>query len=315
MRGVAGLVLGTVVLTAAPGAGADPVDLDREIYATATRLEVVVEEYNAMRADLAETTGRARHLARELRPLERELADRQQRVGEIAMTAYQTQGGGRIAALLGVASSGIAMDRMLLLDRLAAAQQREIHGLAAARERHHAARHLLLSLADRQRAQQAALAQRRDRIERQISGLYALRERAAPGAAAGPAAAAAPGRRPPVPRGAAGKVLSFAYGQLGKAYQWAGAGPHGFDCSGLTKAAWAAAGVALPHNSRRQWEAVRRIGRAGLRAGDLVFYYPDIHHVALYLGDGQIIHAPVPGERVRIEPIDYGPVHGYGRVR
>ena len=318
MRGVVGLVLGTAVVTSAPGAAAaDPVDVDRELHETATRLEIVVEEYNALRADLAETTARARHLTRELRPLERELAARQQRIGEIATTAYKTQRSGRIAALLDVAASGIILDRMMLLDHLAAAQQREIHGLAAARERHHAARQLLGSLADRQRAQKAALAQRRDRIERQMSTLYAMRERTAPAAAptGRPATAAAAGRRPPVPGGAAGKVLTFAYDQLGKAYQWAGEGPHGYDCSGLTKAAWAAAGVSLPHNSRRQWDTVRRIGRAELRPGDLVFYYPDIHHVALYLGDGQIIHATVPGDRVRIQPIGYAQVHGYGRVR
>jgi peptidoglycan DL-endopeptidase CwlO len=111
----------------------------------------------------------------------------------------------------------------------------------------------------------------------------------------------------------AGVAVSFAYAQIGKGYRYAAAGPDAYDCSGLTMAAWAAAGVSLPHNAARQYGSVPHVSRDQLAPGDLVFYYGDIHHVALYVGAGRIIHAPNEGETVRVEPIDLAPIAGYGR--
>nr|WP_240948372.1 C40 family peptidase [Planosporangium mesophilum] len=101
---------------------------------------------------------------------------------------------------------------------------------------------------------------------------------------------------------------------MGKWYQWAAAGPNTFDCSGLVLAAWRSAGKNLPHSSSMQWSGVRHIQREELRPGDLVFYFPDIHHVAMYAGDGRVIEAPRTGERVSIRKMDFAPIFGYGRV-
>ncbi len=107
--------------------------------------------------------------------------------------------------------------------------------------------------------------------------------------------------------GAAGAVR-FALSQLGDPYVWAAAGPDAWDCSGLTMAAWAAAGRPLPHYSVAQHASTTPIGRGDLRAGDLVFWShgspESIYHVALYLGSGQVVHAPRPGTRVRVEGMD-----------
>ena len=78
-------------------------------------------------------------------------------------------------------------------------------------------------------------------------------------------------------------------------------------------AAWRAAGVALPHNAARQYSAMPHVTRADLRPGDLVFYYGNLHHVALYVGNDTVIRAPDVGETVRLQNVDYGPIHGYGR--
>jgi cell wall-associated NlpC family hydrolase len=79
-------------------------------------------------------------------------------------------------------------------------------------------------------------------------------------------------------------------------------------------AAWRSVGVTLPHNAARQYRTVRRIERAQLRPGDLVFYYRDVHHVAMYIGDGRVIEAPQAGERISMRPVDVAPIAGYGRV-
>jgi cell wall-associated NlpC family hydrolase len=115
------------------------------------------------------------------------------------------------------------------------------------------------------------------------------------------------------PTAAALQAINYAQGQLGLPYEWGGNGPGtgdaGFDCSGLTKAAYAAAGITLPRTAQAQYDAGPHV-LAGkeLKPGDLVFYgNPDggIHHVGLYTGGGQMIDAPRPGKAIRIEPYRY----------
>ncbi|MFD9424294.1 MULTISPECIES: C40 family peptidase [unclassified Streptomyces] len=109
------------------------------------------------------------------------------------------------------------------------------------------------------------------------------------------------------------KVLAFARAQIGRPYVWGATGPSSYDCSGLTQAAWKAAGVDLPRTTWDQVEVGTRVATADLRPGDLVFFYDDISHVGIYKGDGMMIHAPKPGANVREESIYYMPI--YGSVR
>ncbi|WP_166389422.1 NlpC/P60 family protein [Nocardioides ochotonae] len=121
--------------------------------------------------------------------------------------------------------------------------------------------------------------------------------------------APAPTPAPPVASGAAAAV-AFARAQLGEPYRWAAAGPDAWDCSGLTSGAWAAGGKSLPHYSVAQYEQSTPIGAGDLRAGDLVFWGStsspsSIFHVALYVGDGRIVHAPRTGRPVTEESMYY----------
>ena len=91
--------------------------------------------------------------------------------------------------------------------------------------------------------------------------------------------------------------------QIGEPYQWGAAGPDKWDCSGLTMRSWQAGGVSLPHYSAGQYDASTPIGVNQLQPGDLVFWGDtdspsSIYHVALYVGGGQIIHAPGTGQKV-----------------
>ncbi|MET9516026.1 NlpC/P60 family protein [Streptomyces sp. NPDC002994] len=122
------------------------------------------------------------------------------------------------------------------------------------------------------------------------------------------------GNRPPqAPNSRAGQAVSFAYGAIGKPYVWGATGPSAFDCSGLTQAAWKAAGVSLPRTTYTQINAGQRVSRSQLAPGDLVFFYSGISHVGLYIGNGQMIHAPRPGAPVRVAPIDQMPFAGATR--
>lgn len=101
------------------------------------------------------------------------------------------------------------------------------------------------------------------------------------------------------------KALAFARAQIGKPYVWGATGPDSYDCSGLTQAAWKAAGVDLPRVTYDQVNAGTTVPLSQAQPGDLVFFYDDISHVGLYIGNGMMIHAPKPGAYVREESIYY----------
>jgi len=100
--------------------------------------------------------------------------------------------------------------------------------------------------------------------------------------------------------GNAGTAVQFAMGQVGDAYVYGAAGPDAYDCSGLTMAAWGAAGVALPHSSSAQYGSGPHISASALQPGDLVFYYSPISHVGMYIGNGMIVHAANPSTGVQV---------------
>lgn len=108
------------------------------------------------------------------------------------------------------------------------------------------------------------------------------------------------------PSSAAAKAVKYALAQLGKPYVYATSGPKTFDCSGLTAAAWRAAGRNIPHQSRLQSHLGHRVSRSDLKPGDLVFYYSPIHHVAIYIGKGLVVSAPQTGDVVKIVAVGHG---------
>ncbi|EST34733.1 hypothetical protein N566_18195 [Streptomycetaceae bacterium MP113-05] len=105
----------------------------------------------------------------------------------------------------------------------------------------------------------------------------------------------------------ASAALSAAQGKIGSPYVWGATGPSSFDCSGLTSWAYAQAGAALPRTSQAQANAGPHVSRGALQPGDLVLFYGDLHHIGLYAGNGQVLHAPKPGANVRYESIDNMP--------
>ncbi|MFE5031111.1 NlpC/P60 family protein [Streptomyces sp. NPDC056683] len=112
----------------------------------------------------------------------------------------------------------------------------------------------------------------------------------------------------------AAAAVAYAYSKLGSPYVWGATGPDAFDCSGLAQAAYRSAGVSIPRTTYAQINAGRRVSRSELQPGDLVFFYSGISHVGIYIGNGQMIHAPNPSAPVRIAPIDEMPFAGATRV-
>ncbi|MFU8841253.1 MAG: NlpC/P60 family protein [Nitriliruptoraceae bacterium] len=118
----------------------------------------------------------------------------------------------------------------------------------------------------------------------------------------------------PATRSSVGGAVGVALSQVGKPYAWGATGPGSFDCSGLVTYAYRSAGIThLPRSSAAMYGATTRISRAELRPGDLVFYYSPVSHVAIYIGNGQVVEAPNSGATVRVRALQ-GSITGYGRV-
>lgn len=204
-----------------------------------------------------------------------------------------------------------------------AAQKSLLEGLRAEERARLEAERRAREEAERQAAAAAAAAAEVERANRSRAAAAAAAA-AAPAAAPAPAsgsapAAAAPTRRqapaappaaapapapapPPVNGSRAEAAIAEGYRQLGKPYQWGGNGPNSFDCSGFTSWSYRAAGVSLPRTSRDQFAAGRKVPLDQLQRGDLVYFGSPIHHVGIYIGDGQMINAPSSSNVVRVQP-------------
>lgn len=112
----------------------------------------------------------------------------------------------------------------------------------------------------------------------------------------------------------AGLAVQAALSQQGVPYRYATSNPGvSFDCSGLTKYAWAQAGVYLPHQSRAQYASIPHVPKGSAQPGDLIFFYSPISHVSVYLGNGMQVHAPNTGSVVNVASVNWGKVTGVGR--
>jgi peptidoglycan DL-endopeptidase CwlO len=195
------------------------------------------------------------------------------------------------------------------LNLVARSQHRDIASYTALKSQYDEHKSRLDTLIAQQSAQHKELAGKKTAIEADLARLYELR-RQAYGRATTPSSGGYTGSVPAV-SGQAGVAVRYAYGAIGAPYVWAGTGP-GYDCSGLTMMAWAAAGVRMGHGASDQYYQTARIPRSALQAGDLVFY-SGLGHVGIYVGGGQIIHSPTFGETVKLASVDVMPPYGYGR--
>ncbi|WNI17349.1 C40 family peptidase [Actinacidiphila sp. ITFR-21] len=257
-------------------------------------------------------------------------------VGSLAAAQYRA---GSVAPSLQLALSttpGTYLQRAATLDRLGSRAAEALDRLRAERQdiadtraradgRLTALRTAQDRLAARRHAVQAALSRARRLLDRLTAAQRAAVEAsdggqdpaAAATADAGPSASRFAARPAldtvAAPSARAAQAIAFAYRAIGLPYVWGATGPGSYDCSGLTQAAWRAAGVALPRTTYAQINAGTRIPRSRLQPGDLVFFYSGISHVGLYIGNGEMIHAPHPGAAVRVAPISGMPFAGATR--
>jgi cell wall-associated NlpC family hydrolase len=310
------LLMGLVavgVLAPAAAAHADPSvqQIEAQITAQSTQLEKIIEQYNKVTEELKASQAAAAKANADLGPLTDQLNSASTRIGVIAASAYK---GAPLAQLSGVfeaSDPSSVVDRLTTLDQMTKFENGQLQNFATTKTRTDAEKAKLDKLVADQAAQRQSLDDQKKKITADVAQLQALRNKVY---GAQQPSVATPSTPPTYVAGKAGTAVKFAYAQLGKPYEWAAEGPNSYDCSGLTLAAWRASGVSLPHNAEMQYNSLPHVSRAALQPGDLVFY-SNLGHVGIYVGNSQIIHAPAPGDHVRVASVDMMTPYGYARPR
>ncbi|MFF8915183.1 NlpC/P60 family protein [Streptomyces sp. NPDC015032] len=289
------------------------------------RAEEATETYNGTAAELKKRTAQAKKLNALSATARVALADSRDAAGQLAREQYQ--GRSDISSYLQLL---LARDPEHLLDqehvlrhaaagraatvkRLTGAEKRA--GELAAESRKALDRQQVL--AARQKKQRDTVRSRLKAVETKLSALSTAQlaevsrleqQGTAKAQRALVTSGALPSARPPSRAG--DEAVNYAMGQIGKPYVWGAEGPDSFDCSGLTSQAWAKAGRIIPRTSQEQWRQLPKVPLNALRPGDLVIYFPKATHVALYIGNGQVVQAPRPGSQVKVSPVASNPLLG-----
>lgn len=333
-----GLALAVTVLVP-PATATNVEDAEAEAERVGREVAVIAEEFNEAEAQLTS-------LGESLTLAEARQADQQRYIDSLAvdMAAVAVEafkGGGLDPSLQMLTADPLAyLENVALLDSISASQAATMAEYEAALQLLDVDRQTVAAQRGEVESLTQTLAARKADIERRLADAQAVlaeaqrleAERAAatlaagrtraqsdggPSAAGQAAAAVSASGSSPVstscagvtaqaPNSRAAAAVEFACAQVGKPYQWGAEGPGSYDCSGLTSAAWAAAGVSLPRSSRQQFGAGARVGRSEIQPGDLVFYASGstISHVGLAIGNGMMVDAYRTGQPVSVRSID-----------
>jgi hypothetical protein len=275
--------------------------------------EPMIEQYNQVHEQYLKNKARQDELLAAIAPYAKQLDAAQDKVGAMAARAYMGGQADALNAILGATSPQALVEQLSFLDGVARSQTEQLGAVIHAKVAFDAQKAPIDALVTELAAQDADLAAKRKTIEERLAELQAVRTQAY-----GSSGVLGNTRPWPCPTEylltPGYKAAAFACGEIGKRYVWGAAGPNTYDCSGITMRAWQQSGVYLPHNAAEQRRSMPYVNRADLQIGDLVFYYSDLSHVAIYVGDGKVVHAPRSGDVVRMVPMDRGAyIHSFGR--
>jgi peptidoglycan DL-endopeptidase CwlO len=317
--------LGTNPAFAATIAGkrAQAVRVKTQIDAINAQLDVANEDYNQARSRLGVLTVQEARTRAKLGRIRKHMGTLQFSLSTRADSMYRNGRMSVIYVLLGSKSFDEFSQMWDILRRLNQSDADAVAELKVARSQAHkaqvalsaqrkAARTQVRIMASRVASRDAKLAQEKrllKGIQAEVAALQAAEEarlRAEAAARASMSYASNPfvdRNFPPPTHAARTEVVAIAKRYLGAPYVWAASGPNSFDCSGLTMFVYRQVGVSLPHSSRDQINCGQRVSQSQLQPGDLVFFGSPIHHVGIYIGGGDFIHAPHSGDVVKISSL------------
>jgi peptidoglycan DL-endopeptidase CwlO len=310
---VASLVLPAVPGSAAPARPAPSLQtLIARAKVLSNQINSLNEQANGLRIQLNQAKSEAKIALRTYNSDLGRLGEGRAAVGQLAAQSYMNGGMDSTLAMITSSSPQTVLNRAAIIQELQQENGDQVSRIAAA-------------VAAAQRAQQTARQQ--SKRVRQLAGQIAAKQRQANTKirtlnSAVFAKAMAQFRKTkhyplinlPTANTIGAQALQAALSKQGDPYVWGAAGPNQFDCSGLVLWAYAQVGISLPHFTGDQWTMGIHVSRQDLQPGDLVFFYPDIGHVGLYIGKGLMVDAPDFGETVQVEPVMWNVYVGAVRI-
>lgn len=298
-----GMALLVLAVPTTAHAEPDPMKQIEEIH---EELESISEQVNGLKVKLKQAERAAKVASDNAGRQQKQLDVVAERVGNLAATSYMTGGADKAVAFATATDPQAFLDQSATLSYFAAQDGTKVVELFQAMQSAQRAKKSADERATQVRTLKKELTDKQDQLKRDYSKIRDKLVRKNPEKIA---------EIPTIPgAGKGAEALRHALTQMGKPYVWGADGPNSYDCSGLTMWAYAKVGINLPHFTGSQWNAGTRIGRSELQPGDLVFFYSDLHHMGMYIGDGKMVHAPQTGDVVKISSIDDRPFAGGVRV-
>ncbi|MFC7730624.1 NlpC/P60 family protein [Actinomadura keratinilytica] len=298
-----------VVAAPAPAAQAEPEPSTSELREQATKLadqlEQLTEQYNGLRVKLKQSQRAAKVAGDNAKRQQKALEEERAKVGTLAATSYMQGGADPTVSFLAAQNPQAMLDQAATLHYFATQDGTKVQGLMQAMQAAERARKSAEARAKQVEQLRTQLQEQRKKVTtayEKVRGKLVKRD---------PTQLT---KLPVVGTGKAAQALRYAMTKIGKPYVWGAEGPNAFDCSGLVMWAYRQVGISLPHYTGSQWNAGTHISRDQLQPGDLVFFYSDLHHVGLYVGNGKMLHAPQTGDVVKIAPMAGRPFAGAVRV-
>ncbi|MBT2233109.1 NlpC/P60 family protein [Nonomuraea sp. NEAU-A123] len=279
-----------------------------------TQIETLSEQYNGQREKLKTAKKAVEAAQKTLATSESDLATKRAKASMLAQSAYINGGLGQSLAFTTSDDPESFLDRAATTYAIEQQQGAEVNLVTAAREAAERARTSAKTRIDEVQKIVDGLDTKRDKITTLVAKVESSLFKRAIGEAGRPGSRAVRVNLPVIGAGKAAIAARWALTQQLKPYVWGAEGPSSYDCSGLVMAAYQRVGISLPHYTGDQWTAGRHISKEELRAGDLVFFYGDLHHVGIYIGGGMMVHAPQTGDVVRIASIARRPFAGAVRI-
>ena len=298
--------------TASPASGTPSLNaIMAKANALSQQIDSLSQQYDSLRIQLQQAQAEAKIAKEDAARDQRALTQDQAYIGAIAVEGYMTGGMNPSMQLLETSSPQNLLNRASIMTQLeqengtkvslvAAANTAALRAEAAAAQQQQRAKTLAATMAGKVREIQTKEDFFNSQAFQQAAAIFAKT-----------------GHYPdihPQGRSIGVQALKFALTKLGDPYVWGAAGPSSFDCSGLVMWAYAQVGISLMHFTGDQWNEGEHISRSELQPGDLVFFFADLGHVGMYIGNGLMVDAPTFGQPVQVQPVFWSAYAGAVRI-
>jgi cell wall-associated NlpC family hydrolase len=310
------LVGGLVSYAAAVQAAPQPTvtQVTAQVSKLTTQENKAVQQFDVVNQQLKAADATLKQVTAQVARDQAEFTASRKALAQAAAAAYEDGNLTSMATLLTTDNPAVVLSKASMLVQLSSARYAEMHQvisaarqLTGAQNQAKRAAQAISALRDQRKSQADSIGKALQQKKSLLATLTAQQQaqvttKASPGGGStGSTTATDP---LPASGGGGNAAVAFAYKQLGCPYVYGATGPcpQGYDCSGLAQAAWAAAGVSIPRDTYEQWAALPHVPLSDLQPGDLIYFNGE-SHVGIYVGGGDIIDAPQPGQNVEKVPL------------